>query len=104
MQIITSAPIQLDALGTKFEVPTGDFNKFSCEAIGDIGSGVLAISRKVTADSPVIYDFASPHIELDSNTTNHFALDVAGVGAVVFTVTTAASGKSITINTLAERF
>jgi len=103
MQILSSQPVSLDSLGEVFTVPLGDYNKFSCEFVGDIGSGVVDILRKVSIDSPAEYDFGTP-IEFATATTSHFNVDVSGVGGVVFTVTTADAGKSIQINTLAERY
>lgn len=103
MQILTSGSIELDTAEQVFEVPVGDYNTFSCEYIGDIGSGVITLRRRVVLNSVSDYDFSTP-ISLATATNGLFNIDITGVGSVLFVITTAAAGKAVTINTIAERF
>lgn len=98
-----SGQVNLAFLGEKLVVPVGDFTHFSCELIGNPGSGVLDILKKVDINSPAEYAFSSPHTVLSASYLNHFNLDVTGVSAIVFTVTTVQADAVVTINTFAER-
>jgi hypothetical protein len=97
-----SEQLDLSTIGHKLIVPIAGYNSFSCEYIGDAGSAVVEVKRQVITQEGE-WSFSTA-INLASATPNHFNIDVSGVGAIVFVVTTAASGKVIKINTLAARY
>jgi len=98
-----SGQLSLSSAGQIWTVPVGGYESLSCEYTGDIGSGVVTIKRQVTDGVAGVWDYGTP-IVFDGSTQRHFDIDTKGVGAIVFVVTTAASGKVIKINTLAARY
>lgn len=93
--------ISLNSLGVEFRVPVAGYGRFSATFEGNIGTGVVEMKKVLGGGPPVSY---SPVKVFNSSTASVEQIDVAGISEIVFEVTTADSGESITIYTFAEAY